>query len=101
MKLKRHLFFDTRLCTGCHLCELSCSQENAGEYNVDGSTIHILSHPDLGSHLVSIRPMPCVCGNGKETCVEICNAKAIRFVDDRDVPLALKDEAWTAAPIFE
>ena len=101
MKPKRHLFFSHELCTGCRLCELICSQLNNGEYNPDRATIRILSHPDLGSNLVSIRKKPCVCGNGAEGCSAICNMKAIMFVDELDTPAMLKDQKWMAAPVFE
>jgi len=101
MKSKRHLFFSHELCTGCRLCELLCSQVNAGEYNPDIATIHILTHPDLGSNLVSIRKRPCVCANGAEACTEICNMRAIVFIDDDDTPRMLKDKRWLAAPVFE
>lgn len=101
MKERRHLFFSYGLCTGCRLCELICSQVNAREYNPNQSIIHILSHPDLGSHLVSIRRAPCLCPKGEEACVEICNVGSIRFVEDNDTPAALKDMAWMAAPVFE
>ena len=82
MKPKRHLFFSPELCTGCRLCELICSQENCGEYNPDQGTIHILTHPDLGTNLVSIRKKPCICGNGAEACTKICNMRAILFIDE-------------------
>lgn len=101
MKPKRHLFFSPELCTGCRLCELSCSQINCGEYNPDQATIHILIHPDLGSNLVSIRKKSCICGNGAEACTEICNVKAIVFIDEDDTPRMLKNKQWLAAPVFE
>jgi Fe-S-cluster-containing hydrogenase component 2 len=101
MKPKRHLFFSAELCTGCRLCELVCSQVNNGEYNPDRAIIHILCHPDLGSNLVSIHKKPCVCGERAEVCTQICNVKAIMFVDDQDTPRMLKDKEWLAAPVFE
>ena len=101
MKPKRHLFFCPELCTGCRLCELICSQVNVGEYNPDHSIIHVLSHPDLGSNLVSIRRKPCICGNGAEACAEMCNVGAIRFIGEEDIPMMLKERAWMAAPLFE
>ena len=101
MKPKRHLFFSPDLCTGCGLCELICSQVNTGEYNPDQATIHILTHPDLGSYFVSIRKKRCVCNNGAEACTEMCNMKAIRFIDDQDSPSMLKDKVWMVAPVLE
>lgn len=101
MKPKRHLFFSLEGCTGCRLCELVCSQANAGEYNPDLSIIQVLSNPDLGSNLVSIRKTSCVCRDNVEACVEMCNVGAIRFIDDQDVPGLLKDSRWIAAPVLE
>ncbi|MCK5486730.1 MAG: 4Fe-4S binding protein [Desulfobacterales bacterium] len=101
MKAKRHLFFDPERCTGCQLCELACSQVNAGEYNPDLSTIRLMSHPDLGTNLLCIQSRPCICGDGSESCTEICNVGAIRFVDDEEVPSMLKDRRWLAAPVVD
>ena len=101
VKPKRHLFFSPELCTGCCLCELICSQLNNGEYNPDKATIHVLTHPDLGSNLVSIHKKPCVCANGAEGCSEICNMRAIVFIDEQETPRMLKDKQWLAAPVFE
>ena len=101
MKATRHLFFSPHACTGCRLCELICSQVNQGQFNPDEAIIHILTHPDLGSQLVSIRPEACVCRDGAEACIAFCNVKAIRFVDEDDVARWLKDREWLAAPVFE
>ena len=101
MKKNRHLFFSPALCTGCRLCELVCSQINTGEYNPDRSIIKILSHPDLGSNIVTLYKRSCKCANGSEECTAICNVGAIRFVDDEYIPIKLKEETWLAAPILD
>jgi carbon-monoxide dehydrogenase iron sulfur subunit len=101
MKPKRHLFFTPEKCTGCRLCELACSQVNTGEYNPDLATIHVLSHPDLGSNLLAIHSASCICRDGSESCVEICNVGAIQFVDDEAVPHMLKESGWMAAPVMD
>jgi Fe-S-cluster-containing dehydrogenase component len=101
VKSERHLFFNPSLCTGCRLCELTCSQLNTGEYNPDIAIIRVLAHPDLGSNLVSIRPISCICDRGKESCVEMCNVGAIQFIDESSVATILKDKSWLAAPVFE
>ena len=101
MKPRRHLFFDPFICSGCRSCELACSQANTGGYNPDLATLRVLSHPDLGSHVVTILTKPCICKDGLESCVEMCHVSAIRFVDDVDVPGMLKEGRWLAAPLYD
>jgi Fe-S-cluster-containing hydrogenase component 2 len=101
MKSKRHIFFSPQACTGCCLCELSCSQIISREYNPDRALIRVLAHPDLGSYILGLYNKTCLCKDGFEACTELCSADAIRFVDETNVPKMLKDPHWFAAPLLD
>jgi Fe-S-cluster-containing hydrogenase component 2 len=92
-------FFNTRLCTGCLLCEMACSLKQKGECSRDGSFIKVSIHPYLGTPMVALA-MGCNCLDGHERCVEICNQKALKFVPRAEAVGVLPDRDWIPCPLF-
>jgi Fe-S-cluster-containing dehydrogenase component len=69
------LIFDAEKCTGCCICELTCSMAKHGEYNPKKSYIRLLKNWEMD---VSIAALDLHC-DACQQCVNWCPAKAIRF----------------------
>lgn len=93
------LFFNRKLCTGCLLCEMTCSLVHTGECSRKESLIKVLLHPYLGVPMVGLSQR-CDCPDGKEKCLEVCNQEALRSVE-RDASVGMLTEAeWVPCPII-
>ena len=93
------LFFHTKLCTGCLLCEMACSLIHEKKCGREGSLIRVAIHPYLSVPMVSLS-MGCDCPDGQEKCLEICNQKALRFVPREEATPMLTETDWFPSPIF-
>ena len=94
------LFFNTKLCSGCGLCEMACSLTNKGECSRENSLIRVSAHPYLSVPMVS-HSIDCCCPDGNEKCVEICNQKALIFVSRDAATLKMTEEGnWLPCPMF-
>jgi Fe-S-cluster-containing hydrogenase component 2 len=94
------LFFNTKLCSGCLLCEMTCSLIQKGECSRDASFIKVHIHPYLSVPMVSLS-LGCNCPDGKEKCVEMCNQKALTFVPREASTLKLTEEGdWFPSPLI-
>lgn len=92
------LFFNTKLCSGCLLCEMACSLLKKRECSRDASLIKVYIHPYLSVPMVSLS-IGCDCPDGEEKCLKICNQEALRFVP-RDESTAMLTEAdWFPCPL--
>ena len=92
------LFFNRKLCTGCLLCEMTCSLIHKRECSRDASFIKVSLHPYSGTPVVSLS-MQCDCPDGEEKCLEICNQEALRSVQ-RDVSTGILTEIdWMPCPV--
>ena len=92
-------FFSRKLCTGCLLCEMSCSLLKAGECSRDGSLIKVFLHPYLSTPMVSVS-IQCDCPDGQEKCVQTCNQEALKFVPRDESTMMLTQMEWFPCPIF-
>jgi carbon-monoxide dehydrogenase iron sulfur subunit len=64
---------DPEKCTGCRLCELSCSLTRYGAFNRELSAIRVESNEDLSLHV------PVSCMQCREApCIRACVAGALR-----------------------
>lgn len=94
------LFFNTKLCSGCLLCEMACSLAQKGECSREASFIKVSMHPYLSVPMVSLS-LECNCPNGEEKCVKICNQEALAFVPREDSTLKLTEEGdWFPCPLI-
>jgi len=94
------LFFNTKLCSGCLLCEMACSLVQKGECSREASFIKVSMHPYLSVPMVSLS-LECNCPDGEEKCVKICNQEALAFVPREDSTLKLTEEGdWFPCPLI-
>ena len=94
------LFFNTKLCSGCLLCEMACSLVQKGECSREASFIKVSIHPYLSVPMVSLS-LGCNCPDGEEKCVKICNQEALAFVPREDSTLKLTEERdWFPCPLI-
>ena len=94
------LFFNTKLCSGCLLCEMVCSLVQKGECSREASFIKVSMHPYLSVPMVSLS-LECNCPEGEEKCVKICNQEALAFVPREDSTLKLTEERdWFPCPLI-
>ncbi len=92
------LFFHTKLCTGCLLCEMACSLIHEKRCGREGSLIRVAVHPYLSVPMVSLS-IGCDCPDGREKCLEVCNQKALRFVPREQATFVLTETDWFPSPI--
>lgn len=94
------LFFNTKLCSGCLLCEMACSLVQKGECSREASFIKVSMHPYLSVPMVSLS-LGCNCPDGAEKCVKICNQEALAFVPREESTLKLTEEGnWFPCPLI-
>ena len=94
------LFFNTKLCSGCLLCEMACSLVQKGECSREASFIKVSMHPYLSVPMVSLS-LECNCPDGEEKCVKICNQEALAFVPREDSTLKLTEDGdWFPCPLI-
>jgi len=94
------LFFNTKLCSGCLLCEMACSLVQKGECSREASFIKVSMHPYLSVPMVSLS-LECNCPDGEEKCVKICNQEALAFVPREDSTLKLTEAGdWFPCPLI-
>ncbi len=92
------LFFNNKLCTGCLLCEMTCSLVHKRECSREGSFIKVSIHPYLGAPNVSLLA-GCDCPDGEEKCLEMCNQEALRSVQQDTATAMLTEADWMPCAI--
>jgi len=75
--MEKVLIVDADRCTGCKVCELVCSMEKHGEYNLEKSYIKVLKNQELNINIPAITIGCDFCGE----CVKWCFDEAITIVD--------------------
>lgn len=85
--LKNPLIADLTRCTGCRICELTCSFAKEKIHNPHLSRIRILRQDMLAVYLPVISVDCDQCGR----CVELCPTGAIRFVKLDEAALLRKN----------
>ena len=72
---EKNVIFHADKCTGCRICELTCSEYNQGEYNPKRSFIRIMAN-DEASVYIPILDIQCkFCGK----CVDACPEAALEI----------------------
>ena len=84
--MDRVLIVDGDACTGCQVCELTCSLVKTGAYNPKKSLIHILRNKELDVSIPAIEVSCDCCGR----CIDSCFEGAIAFADYQDAALIRK-----------
>lgn len=70
------LIFSADRCTGCKICELTCSMVKSGEYNPQKSYIKLIRNWEMDVNIATLNLKCDFCGK----CVEWCPTDAISFV---------------------
>jgi Fe-S-cluster-containing hydrogenase component 2 len=71
--MQKSLSIDPNKCTGCRQCEMACSFENYGQFNVSKSRIKVFEFHHTG------RKVPYTCTQCAEAwCLHACPVEAIR-----------------------
>ena len=91
-------FFSRKLCSGCLLCEMSCSLLKTNACSREGSLIKVSLHPYLSTPMVSVS-IHCDCPDGEEKCRQTCNQEALKFVPRDESTLMLTQTEWFPCPI--
>jgi carbon-monoxide dehydrogenase iron sulfur subunit len=73
--MRKTIILDADVCTGCRVCELTCSMAKQGEYNPKKSYIRIISNNDFGVYLAVLKTECDFCG----ACVEWCPEDALKI----------------------
>ena len=92
--MKQVLIIDADKCTGCKVCELTCSMQKFGEYNPKKSFIKVLRNKEMDVHLVALTTRCDFCGE----CVEACMPGAIRFIGVEEAVIEWKGTKMGAFP---
>ncbi len=93
---ERILFFNPSQCSGCGICEMACSLQNAGRCASGDSYIRVLRHPRLGTAVVTVGTRCKRC----RQCVNLCTLQAIRFADEAEWGSLLR-AGWMACPVLD
>lgn len=75
--MEKVLIVDADKCTGCKVCELTCSMAKFGEFNPRKSYIKVLRNKLMDVNMVAVSPKCDHCNQ----CVDACLPNAIHFVD--------------------
>ena len=70
------VIFSADKCTGCRICELTCSNYNQGEYNPKKSFIRIMANDEAGVYIPILDIQCTFC----EKCADACPEEALEIV---------------------
>ena len=85
--MKRIYLFNSRDCTGCRLCELSCSLKKLGAFNPRVAHIRVVKDEEAG------KDVPLVCKQcEKAPCMTACPVEALTR-DERTHAVVVSEEA--------
>ena len=73
--MERAMILNADECTGCRVCELTCSMTKQGEFNPKKSYIRVLANKDFGVYLPVLKTECDFCGK----CVEWCPEQALKI----------------------
>ena len=72
--MQKSLYLDSNKCTGCLQCEMACSYENYGVFNISKSRIKVFNFEHAG------RKVPYTCTQCAEAwCLHACPVDAIKL----------------------
>ncbi len=75
--MEKAIIVDADLCTGCRVCELTCSIAKQGEYNPKKSYIRVITNNDFGVYFPVLRTECDFCGK----CIELCPEQALEIAE--------------------
>lgn len=75
--MEKTIIFNGDVCTGCRVCELTCSMEKHGEYNPKKSYIRVNANNDFGVYLPVLKTECDFCGK----CIELCPERALKIFE--------------------
>ena len=75
--MEKTIIFNGDVCTGCRVCELTCSMAKHGEYNPKKSYIRVIANNDLGVYLPVLKAECDFCGK----CIELCPERALKIFE--------------------
>ena len=84
--MEKAIILDGDLCTGCRVCELTCSMAKQGEYNPKKSYIRVLANKDFGVYLPVLTTECDFCGK----CVELCPEQALKISEPGETAIMMR-----------
>jgi Fe-S-cluster-containing dehydrogenase component len=93
-KLEKVLIFDSNKCTGCRICELTCSMDHFGEFNPRKSYIKIFKNKEMDLNIAALAVKCDVC----EECAKWCLPGAIAFTPLEEAYVSLKGKGAGIIP---
>jgi formate hydrogenlyase subunit 6/NADH:ubiquinone oxidoreductase subunit I len=86
MATEHTMVFDADKCTGCRICELTCSLMLHKEFNPKKSYIRLIANEEANVYIPILDIRCSFCGN----CVEACPTKALKIVNLEEAIGAMK-----------
>lgn len=71
------MIFNANRCTGCKICELTCSNCHQNEYNPKNSFIRIMANDEAGVYIPILDIQCTFCGK----CADACPIEALETVE--------------------
>ena len=84
--MEKAIILDGDMCTGCRVCELTCSMAKHGEYNPKKSYIRVIANNNFGVYL-PVLTMECdFCGK----CIELCPEQALKISESKETAIMMR-----------
>ena len=104
MQKKSILFFNSKKCSGCLLCEMACSLKHFGVTGRENSYLRIVTNNTAKTSLALLSSddiVSSLCSSCK-ACIQICNLEALKIVSIESLGEFLKGEeaTWMAVPAY-
>ena len=96
--MKKFLMVDADKCTGCGVCELTCSMVKHGEYNPEKSYIRVLRNEDVNTYLPIIRSGAALC-DLCGACVDFCPEQVLKIMTPQEAILVRRKSTIGTIPV--
>ncbi|MFH1028961.1 MAG: 4Fe-4S dicluster domain-containing protein [Pseudomonadota bacterium] len=93
--MEKAIIIDVDMCTGCRVCELTCSMTKQGEYNPKRSYIRIIANNDFGVYLPVLKTECDFCGK----CIEWCPEQALKISELGETAIMMRKSKIGRFPI--
>lgn len=95
MEAERVLIVEVDKCTGCGICELTCSMAKHGEYNPEKSSVRVLANKETYVHVPALDMNCDLCGQ----CAKACPTNALSIVKLEAALAMVKDRKTGSLPL--